>query len=69
MITYTSIVSRETICLALLLTALHDFKVKVGDDFNAYITALITKKYGQSLNLNLAVMPAKVPSLCMDYMD
>ena len=38
-ITYTSMVSRETVCIALILTALNDLEVKVGDVENSYITA------------------------------
>jgi hypothetical protein len=43
-ITYASVVSCETICIALLMAALNDLNVKVGDVLNAYITAPITKK-------------------------
>jgi hypothetical protein len=43
-ITYASVVSRETIQNALLMAALNDLEVKVGDVLNAYITALITEK-------------------------
>jgi hypothetical protein len=43
-ITYASIVSCETVCNALLMPALSDLNVKVGDVLNAYITAPITKK-------------------------
>ena len=43
-ITYASIVSRETVCLALTIAALNDPEIKVGDVLNAYITAPITKK-------------------------
>jgi hypothetical protein len=43
-ITYASIVSRETVCIALLMAALNDLEVKIGDVFNAYITAPVTKK-------------------------
>jgi len=43
-ITYASVVSRETVCIALLMAALNDLEVKVGDVLNAYITAPITKK-------------------------
>jgi hypothetical protein len=42
-ITYASVVSRETVCIALLMAALSDLNVKVGDVLNAYITAPITK--------------------------
>ncbi len=43
-ITYASIVSCETICIALLMATLNDLNVKVGNVLNAYITAPITKK-------------------------
>jgi hypothetical protein len=43
-ITYASVVSRETVCIALLMAALNDLDVKVGDVLNAYITAPITEK-------------------------
>jgi len=43
-ITYASVVSNETIRIALLMAALNDLNVKVGDILNAYITAPITKK-------------------------
>jgi hypothetical protein len=38
-ITYVSVVSRETVCIALMLAALNDLKVKEGDVLNAYIMA------------------------------
>ncbi len=43
-ITYTSVVSCETVCITLLLAALNDLEVKVGDVLNTYITAPVTKK-------------------------
>ena len=43
-ITYASVVSRETVRIALLMAALNDLEVKVGDVLNAYITAPITEK-------------------------
>jgi hypothetical protein len=43
-ITYASIVSCETVPIALLMAALNDLNVKVGDVLNAYITAPITEK-------------------------
>ncbi len=43
-ITYANLVSCETVCIALLMAALNDLNVKVGDVLNAYITAPITKK-------------------------
>jgi hypothetical protein len=43
-ITYASVVSRETVRVALTLAALNDLEVKAGDVLNAYITAPITEK-------------------------
>jgi hypothetical protein len=43
-ITFASVVSCETACITLLMAALNDLNVKVGDVLNAYITAPITKK-------------------------
>jgi hypothetical protein len=43
-ITYASVVSRETVRITLLMAALNDLEVKVGDVLNDYITALITEK-------------------------
>jgi hypothetical protein len=38
-ITYASMVSRETMHLALTIASLNDLEVKIGDVLNAYITA------------------------------
>jgi hypothetical protein len=43
-ITYTSVVSRETMHLALTFASLNDLEVKVGDVLNAYITAPVKEK-------------------------
>jgi hypothetical protein len=43
-ITYASIVTCKTIRIALLMAALNDLNVKVGDVLNTYITAPITEK-------------------------
>ena len=43
-ITYASIVSRKTVRIALLMAALNDLEVKVGDVLNAYVTAPVTEK-------------------------
>ena len=42
--TYSSVVSRETVRMALTIAALNDLEVKSGDIMNAYLTALITEK-------------------------
>jgi hypothetical protein len=43
-ITYASVFSRETVCIALLMAALNDLNVKVGHVLNTHITAPIAKK-------------------------
>jgi len=48
-ITYASVVSRETVRLALMLAALNDLQVKAGDVLNAYITAPCKEKVWTTL--------------------
>jgi hypothetical protein len=43
-ITYASVVSRETVRLALTFASLNDLEVKVGNVLNAYITAPVKEK-------------------------
>jgi hypothetical protein len=43
-ITYASVVSRETVRLALTFASLNDLEVKVGDVLNAYITTPVKEK-------------------------
>ena len=43
-ITYASVVSRESLRIALLLAALNDVEVKTADIENAYITAPCSEK-------------------------
>ncbi len=42
--TYTSVVSSETVQIALTIAALNDLKVKAADILNAYISAPIKEK-------------------------
>ena len=42
--TYSSVVSRETVRMALTIAALNDLEVKAGDIMNAYLTAPIPEK-------------------------
>ncbi len=41
---YASVVSCETVHIALMIAALNGLKVKAGDVLNAYITAPVTEK-------------------------
>jgi hypothetical protein len=43
-ISYASVVSRETVHLALTIASLNDLEVKVGDVLNAYITTPVKEK-------------------------
>jgi hypothetical protein len=43
-ITYASMVSRETVRIALIVAALNDLQVKAGDVLNAYITTPVKEK-------------------------
>ena len=38
-ITYSSVVNRETVCIALTMVALHDLEIKAADVLNAYVMA------------------------------
>ena len=42
--TYSSVVSRETVIIALTISALNDLEVNTGDIMNAYLTAPIKGK-------------------------
>ena len=50
-IVYASIVSREKVRIALVVTALNDLEVKLGYIFNAYIQAPVTEKVWATLGL------------------
>ena len=43
-ITYVSIVSTETVRIALMIAALNDLKVKSGDILNVYVQTHVTEK-------------------------
>ena len=53
--TYASVVSCETVRLALTISALNDTEAKCGDVLNAYITAPIEEKAWKHLDLNSAL--------------
>ena len=38
-ITYSSVVTRECVCIALTMVALHDLEIKASDVLNAYVMA------------------------------
>ena len=43
-VTYASVVSRETVHIALTIADLNDLEVKCGDVLNAYITVPVKEK-------------------------
>jgi hypothetical protein len=69
--TYASVVSRESVRIALALAALNDLDVMMGDIEYAYLTAPITEKvrtvigpeFGLCLVLNLVKTLVSEPSL------
>ena len=66
--TFASVVSRETVRIALTLAGLNDLQVKVSDIENAYITAPCTEKIWTGLAPNLDQMPGRSPLSCAHSM-
>ncbi len=58
-ITYASVVSHETMRLALTFASLNDLKVKVGDVLNAYITVPVKEKIWTILGPELGLDSGK----------
>ena len=48
-ILYASIVSKETVRIALMIAALNDLEVKSGDIINAFVQALVTERVWTTL--------------------
>jgi hypothetical protein len=42
--TYTSVISQESVCIALTLAVLNDLELKTADIENAYLTAPVSEK-------------------------
>jgi hypothetical protein len=61
--TYASVVSRESVRIALTLAALNDLHVMMGDIENAYLTAQSQRKFKMCLVLNLVKTLVSEPSL------
>ncbi len=53
-VTYTSVVSRETVCIALTIASLNALKVMTADIMNAFITAPNKEKIWMLFFLNSA---------------
>ena len=58
-ITYSSVVGRETVRIALTLAALNDLEVKVADIMNAYVTAPTEERFGPFLGQSLATIKGR----------
>jgi hypothetical protein len=71
-ITYASMVSRETVCLALTIASLNDLQVKVRDVLNAYITAPVKEKvwtilgpeFGHAAGISALIVHALYRLIC-----
>ena len=48
-ITYSSVVIRQTVCIALTMVAIHDLEVKAADVSNAYVMANSSDKIWTTL--------------------
>ena len=57
---YSSIVSRKTVRIALMITALNDLEVKLVDILNAYVQAPMTKKVLTTLGQELGKDARKI---------
>ena len=49
-IMYASVVSRETVRIALMIVVLNDVEVKLGDILNTYVQAPVTEKVWTTLD-------------------
>ena len=58
-IMYASIVSRETVRIGLIITALNYLVVKSGDILNANVQATVTEKVWTTLALSLVNVPIR----------
>ena len=67
-ITYASVVSRETVRIALTITSLNDLEVKLGDILNAMNRHLLQKRCGPLWVLSLARMLVRLQQLLEHYM-
>ena len=61
-IMYASVVLRETVRIALMIAALNDLVVKLGDILNAYVQAPVTEKVLTTLGPKLSKDARKAAS-------
>jgi hypothetical protein len=58
-LTYASVVSRESVWIALMLAALNNLEVKATDIENAYLTAPVTEKIWTTLGADFGTNSGK----------
>jgi hypothetical protein len=64
-LTYASVVSRESVRIALMLAALNDLEVKAADIENAYLTAPVSEKIWTPLGAEFGEDSGSLFELCM----
>ena len=62
-ITYSSVVTKETVCIALTMAALNDLEVKPADALNAYVVAPNREKIWTVLGSVFGEMLVSLPLL------
>ena len=67
-IMYASIVSIETLRIALMIAPLNDPKVKSGNILNACVQAPVTEKVWTTLGPEFVKMPERLQGLLEPYM-
>ena len=68
-ITYASIVSRETVRVALVVATLNNLKVKSGNILNTYVQAPVTEKVWTTLGPEFGKDPRKTALIVRDSYD
>jgi hypothetical protein len=66
--TYASVVSRESVCIALTLAALNDLEVMTADIKNAYLTAPVLEKIWCVLGPEFGANAGKCAIIVLSYM-
>ena len=68
-VTYTSVVSRETVRIVLTIAALNEIEVKCGDVMNAYITAPCTERIRTTLGAEFGTGAGKRALIVRELYD
>ncbi len=67
--TYTSVISRKTVHIALPIVTLNGLEVKCGDVFNAHITVSYTEKIWAALGPEFGADAGKTASIVLALYD